>query len=137
MYVTFIVIFLVVRNIMTRARYSRIEYLMNAIHELEEVAHLDLDAEEKEKVLKYLEKCDPNDPLVSELKGMLDKIARLRAELDRKGLAAELEVDGGINAEVAPRVVRAGARVLVAGAAVFTSGQTVVEALGKIRASLG
>ena len=68
---------------------------------------------------------------------MLDKIARLRAELDRRGLVAELEVDGGINAEIAPRVVTAGARVLVAGAAVFDSGQTVEKALGKIRASLG
>ncbi len=66
----------------------------------------------------------------------LDKIARLRAELDKKGLATELEVDGGINAEIAPRVVQAGAKVLVAGAAVFNSKQTVKEALGKIRASL-
>ena len=66
----------------------------------------------------------------------LDKIAGLRAELDKKELAVELEVDGGINAEIAPRVVRAGARVLVAGAAVFHSGQTVKESLVKIRASL-
>ena len=66
----------------------------------------------------------------------LDKIACLRAELDKKGLAVELEVDGGINAEIAPRVVRAGARVLVAGAAVVHSGQTVKESLVKIRASL-
>ncbi len=66
----------------------------------------------------------------------LDKVARLRVELDRGSLAAELEVDGGINAEIAPRVVRVGARVLVAGSAVFHSGQTVKEALAKIRASL-
>jgi ribulose-phosphate 3-epimerase len=66
----------------------------------------------------------------------LDKIARLRAELDKKGLAVELEVDGGINAEIAPRVVKAGARVLVAGSAVFHSGQTVKEALAKIRTGL-
>ena len=71
------------------------------------------------------------------IEGMLNKISRLRAELDRKGLAAELEVDGGINAEVAPKVVQAGARVLVAGAAVFNSEQTIEEALRKIRASLG
>jgi ribulose-phosphate 3-epimerase len=70
------------------------------------------------------------------IESTLDKIARLRAELDEKGLAAELEVDGGINVEVAPRVVRAGARVLVAGAAVFGSGQTISEALKKLRASL-
>ena len=70
------------------------------------------------------------------IENMLDKIARLRAELDKKGLATELEVDGGINAEIAPRVVQAGARVLVAGAAVFNSTQTIKEALEKIRASL-
>jgi ribulose-phosphate 3-epimerase len=70
------------------------------------------------------------------IKTMLGKIAGLRAELDENGLATELEVDGGINAELAPRVVGAGARVLVAGAAVFNSGQTIGEALRKIRASL-
>ena len=71
------------------------------------------------------------------IEAMLDKIARLRAELDKRDLATELEVDGGINAEVAPKVVRAGARVLVAGAAVFNSRQTVEQALTRIRASLG
>jgi ribulose-phosphate 3-epimerase len=70
------------------------------------------------------------------IEDMLGKVAQLRAELDKKGLTAELEVDGGINAEVAPRVVRAGARVLVAGAAVFASGQTVAQAIKKLRASL-
>ncbi|MFC2034967.1 ribulose-phosphate 3-epimerase [Chloroflexota bacterium] len=70
------------------------------------------------------------------IEGMPDKIARLRAELDKRGLAAKLEVDGGINAETAPRVVQAGAGVLVAGSAVFGSGQTVEEALKTIRDSL-
>ena len=71
------------------------------------------------------------------IEDMVGKIARLRAELDRKGLTTELEVDGGINTGVAPRVVAAGARVLVAGAAVFNSRQTVEEAIREIRASLG
>jgi ribulose-phosphate 3-epimerase len=70
------------------------------------------------------------------IEATLEKIAELRAELDKKNLAAELEVDGGINVEVAPRVVKAGARVLVAGAAVFASGQTVAQALRELRASL-
>jgi len=68
------------------------------------------------------------------IEATLDKIAQLRAELDKKGLAAELEVDGGINAQVAPKVVKAGARVLVAGAAVFASGRTVKESLAELRA---
>jgi ribulose-phosphate 3-epimerase len=70
------------------------------------------------------------------IEGMVDKITRLRAELDKRKLSAELEVDGGINAQNAPRVVQAGATVLVAGAAVFNSSQTVAEALKKIRQSL-
>jgi len=70
------------------------------------------------------------------IEGMVEKIARMRAELDRRGLTAELEVDGGINAKNAPRVVQAGATVLVAGAAIFNSSQTVAEALKKIQQSL-
>jgi ribulose-phosphate 3-epimerase len=70
------------------------------------------------------------------LEEVVDKIDRLRKILDGRGLAAELEVDGGITAEVAPKVVRAGARVLVAGAAVFGSGGSVQEALRRLRESL-
>ncbi len=70
------------------------------------------------------------------IEGVLDKIVRLRAALDERGLAAELEVDGGINAETAPRVVKAGGRVLVAGAAVFNAQQTVAEAVKKLRDSI-
>jgi len=66
----------------------------------------------------------------------VDKIARVRAELDRRGSQAELEVDGGISAANAPEVTRAGATVLVAGAAVFATGEPVKDSLEKIRASL-
>ena len=70
------------------------------------------------------------------IQGTVDKIVRIRAELDRRGVAAELAVDGGINADTAPKVVQAGATVLIAGSAVFNSKLSVREALGKIRASL-
>ncbi len=70
------------------------------------------------------------------IEGMVDKIARLRADLDKKRLATELEVDGGINTEIAPRVVQAGARTLVAGSAVFHPGESVAETMGRIIASL-
>jgi ribulose-phosphate 3-epimerase len=50
---------------------------------------------------------------------ILPKITRARSELDRRGLHAELEVDGGIDEHTAPAVVRAGARVLVAGSSIF------------------
>jgi len=70
------------------------------------------------------------------IEGTVGKIARLRGRLDELELAAELEVDGGINAEIAPRVAKAGARVLVAGAAVFNKKESVSQALGRIRENL-
>ncbi|MGA2521158.1 MAG: ribulose-phosphate 3-epimerase [Acidimicrobiales bacterium] len=53
------------------------------------------------------------------IEDVVPKIARTRAELDRRGLDVALEVDGGIDEDTAGSVVRAGARVLVAGSAVF------------------
>jgi ribulose-phosphate 3-epimerase len=50
----------------------------------------------------------------------LKKIEAIRALIDRRGLAIDLEVDGGINEKTAPGVVAAGANVLVAGTAVFS-----------------
>jgi ribulose-phosphate 3-epimerase len=47
------------------------------------------------------------------------KIRDVRALLDRAGNDAPIEVDGGIDLETAPRVVAAGARILVAGSAIF------------------
>jgi ribulose-phosphate 3-epimerase len=67
---------------------------------------------------------------------MLDKIARLRELLDERELSAELEVDGGIKAELVPQVVQAGARVLVAGAAVFNNKESIAQAIERIRGSL-
>ncbi|MBN2240992.1 MAG: ribulose-phosphate 3-epimerase [Dehalococcoidales bacterium] len=70
------------------------------------------------------------------IENMLNKISAMRETLDMLGLDTELEVDGGINIDVAPRVVEAGADVLVAGAAVFGTGQSVKEAIQNIRKSL-
>jgi ribulose-phosphate 3-epimerase len=50
-----------------------------------------------------------------------DKISRLRALAGAR--AIDIEVDGGITAETAPLVARAGANVLVAGSAVFKGGK--------------
>lgn len=71
------------------------------------------------------------------MEGVLDKIAHLRQILDDRGLVAELEVDGGITAQTAPKVVQAGARVLVAGSALFNSRESVGEAMDRLKASLG
>ncbi len=63
------------------------------------------------------------------------KIAAMRQMIDTRGLNIELEVDGGINSETAPRVVSAGARVLVAGSAVFLGPSAIKSSIHKLRAS--
>lgn len=67
---------------------------------------------------------------------VVDKIALLREILDQRGLAAELEVDGGITADTAPKAVAAGARVLVAGSAIFNKKENVAQAMERLRASI-
>ena len=52
----------------------------------------------------------------------LAKIAQLRAMIDASGRTIDLEVDGGVTADNAARVIEAGADVLVAGTAVFKDG---------------
>ena len=65
----------------------------------------------------------------------LTKVEKLRKLISEKGLATEVEVDGGINEETAPAAVRAGAQILVAGAAVFESPWGIREAIQRIRAA--
>jgi ribulose-phosphate 3-epimerase len=49
----------------------------------------------------------------------LDKIRRIRAELDRRGLSVDVEVDGGVKGENIADVVVAGANVIVSGSGIF------------------
>ncbi len=59
----------------------------------------------------------------------LDKVRRMRAMLDAAGSPADLEVDGGVNADNIGAVVAAGATVVVAGSSVYTSKRSVAEAV--------
>ncbi len=52
----------------------------------------------------------------------LRKIEAIRKMIDKTGKAIDLEVDGGIDRETAPRAIAAGANVLVAGTATFKGG---------------
>jgi ribulose-phosphate 3-epimerase len=52
----------------------------------------------------------------------LEKIRLLRQRIDKLGKKIDLEVDGGINADNAAEVIKAGADVLVAGTATFQGG---------------
>lgn len=52
----------------------------------------------------------------------LPKIAQLRRMISERGLAVEIEVDGGIKLDNIDAVVRAGANVLVSGSGIFGTG---------------
>ncbi len=56
------------------------------------------------------------------IESQLDKVAALRKRIDDGGRQIDLQIDGGIGFETAPRAVAAGADVLVAGTATFTGG---------------
>ena len=56
------------------------------------------------------------------IESQLRKIEAIRKMIDKTGKLIDLEVDGGIDARTAPRVIAAGANVLVAGTASFKGG---------------
>ena len=92
-----------------------------------------------EAVYPYLDRCDmilimtvePGFGGQSFMPDMLEKVKALRAEIDRRGLDIDIQVDGGINAETSKLAVAAGANVLVAGSAVFKAQdrRAAIEAL--------
>lgn len=56
------------------------------------------------------------------IESQLPKITELRRRIEASGRAIDLEVDGGIDRETAPKAIAAGANALVAGTATFTGG---------------
>jgi len=80
-----------------------------------------------EAVLPYLEEIDillfmsvhPGFGGQAFIPSVLDKLTTVRRAVDGGELPVELEIDGGINRETAPRAAAAGADILVAGSAIF------------------
>ena len=73
MYITFILIIIAMHIIKSAWTLTEKEYLLNALKGLEEVALKDLDLEEKNKVLLYLEKSDSNDALAQAIMEVITK----------------------------------------------------------------
>jgi ribulose-phosphate 3-epimerase len=59
---------------------------------------------------------------------MLRKVEAARAEIDRRGLAVDIEVDGGINEETGRRCIDAGATVLAAASSIFKADDIAMAA---------
>ena len=63
----------------------------------------------------------------------LDRIRRVRQMINELNPTCRLEVDGGVKASNARRIVDAGADTLVAGSAVYAPGIEIVDALSALR----
>ena len=80
-------------------------------------------------VFPYLDRCDMILVMTVEpgyggqalIPETLNKVAEIRAEIERKGLVVDIQVDGGITPGNAKDAISAGANVLVAGSSVFKS----------------
>jgi ribulose-phosphate 3-epimerase len=70
------------------------------------------------------------------IESSVEKVRRLRCMLNDRNAHAELEIDGGIDPKTAPRVVAAGATMLVAGSAVFCAEGGPAEGVRKLRESI-
>jgi ribulose-phosphate 3-epimerase len=67
------------------------------------------------------------------IQAVVPKIRSLRAEMDRRGLTTDIEVDGGIDPGTARTVLEAGATVLVAGTSVFHARNGYRDAIAALR----
>ena len=70
------------------------------------------------------------------LEGVLPKVRRIREMIQTENPDCELEVDGGIDAETAPKAARAGADVFVAASAIFQHPQGIEAGIRHLRQSL-
>jgi len=68
--------------------------------------------------------------------GMLGKISRAAKMRDDAGANFDIGVDGGIDTITAPKVVNAGANMLIAGSSIFSAGIPVEDALSAIKQSV-
>ena len=104
---------------------------VQAIKALGKKAGLSLNPGTPAKMLDYLyEEIDlvlvmsvnPGFGGQSFISSQLRKIEAIRKSIDKLGKPIHLEVDGGVDLNTAPRVIAAGADVLVAGTATFRGG---------------
>lgn len=62
----------------------------------------------------------------------IDRIKTLKAEMDRRGVVKDIEVDGGVSASNARILAEAGATILVAGSSVFKA-ESPAKAINDLR----
>lgn len=64
------------------------------------------------------------------IENTIEKVKRLKAMINAKGLGTLIEVDGGVQSETAPRLVAAGVDVLVSGSYIFKASDPIATIKG-------
>lgn len=64
------------------------------------------------------------------IENTIEKVKRLKAMINAKGLGTLIEVDGGVQTETAPRLVAAGVDVLVSGSYIFKASDPIATIKG-------
>lgn len=82
------------------------------------------DIEEIYEFLPYIHMClvmtvEPGKGGQILLSNMIDKISKLKKNIEENNIELDIEADGGINLQTAPSVKEAGANILVAGTAIL------------------
>jgi hypothetical protein len=78
-YLTFIVLFLSLRTLLTRRRLTETEHVVNAMATLQDMLLWDLDVNEKRKAEEHLRQCDSTDVRVALIQGLLAQAATVPA----------------------------------------------------------
>ena len=63
-----------------------------------------------------------------------DKVIELKALINSKDARTKIQIDGGVNAENAPLLVKAGADILVAGSFIFRS-ENPIKTIARLKKS--
>ncbi len=75
MYTVFVIFYMAARWVLTSYHYTQTEYLVNSINEMRELPAGMTTGEEKELILYTLGNSDARDPLVRELKRVMDRVS--------------------------------------------------------------
>jgi ribulose-phosphate 3-epimerase len=67
------------------------------------------------------------------IESTLSKIQQVRRMIDEAKLNCDLEIDGGVDEQTAPRGIAAGANVLVAGSSIFEAADGIAAAMERLR----
>ncbi len=120
---------------------THLERTLTAIRKLGKKAGVSLNPSTHESVLEYVwhtvdlvlvMSVNPGFGGQSFLPSVLPKIRALRAQIHSRGLATELEVDGGVSQANIGFIAQAGADVFVAGNAIFKT-PDVLKAISELR----